>query len=1207
MWSGHRGRGLTLREQRLAQLRDRVERHLHTRAPEPVLAPEAIGELVDLLCSVPDPLDDIPVTQAAGLLLLTRVYAAADSDAVPEVTVALELLAPVYLQGYGVPDVVREQFERHPPAEPDTASTLASLGRLLVSRTLSSPDEDSLNQAVALLTRAVALAGPDHPGYARSLTNLGTVLLTRFDCAGDLDDLKLAIDFTTAAVEATAPGDDNRGTYLSNLGNALLTRFEQLASEADLDAAIEAHQAAVTGWPDDPEHAGMRANLDLALRTRASFRNQVSELDRMIEVARTGSAAQLSDLLHIRFDHAGDRADLEEAIQVCQTALAWAVGDAERADHQSQLASLLLSRFIHFGQGEDIENAVAHGRAAVATTLVGDPRLAGHQSHLADALSRRYRTTGALDDLEEAAVLGRRAVDATPAADPARAAYLTSLCVTLRALAERTGRTADLDEAIAAGRAAVDTSPPHTPYRSTFLGNLGAALLARFRQTGGLADLAAAVDALRRAALAAPAASPERATVLANLCGALLTSYDSLRRREDLDEAIDAGRSAIELTPAGHTALGRRLSNLAGALRTRFEVGANVTDLDEAVDASRAAVRALPPGHPDRPAAVSNESLALRSRYEHLDRPDDLDEAVRAVRAAIGETPADHPYHTAYLLNLGQTLRQRWARTGDPADLDEAIAVSRKAASAQVGPTRFRAAAAALQASLAAAAGRWTDAMTGYAAAADLTVRTVARHITRRDREHLLDGMGGTAADAVASCVRAGAIGRGVELFEQGRGVLLGQALDSRTDLTALAAHHPEVAERFTALSQELDSTGPAGDAVARRTAAAAFDRLVADIRDLPEFGAFLRPPKVEQLRPDEGHVVIVTVSAFGSYAVVVPAAGDLTAVALPELTPDGLLTEVLAYLDALDDIEANAARRRARGQEQLVRTLGWLWDTIAGPVLDHLGITGVPVAGQRPPRLWWCPAGPLTLLPLHAAGHHDSASDTTPRTMHDRVIVSITPTLRALAHARRTGTRPPRNTQGLVVAMPYTPGGAADLFGAETEAEIAEIVEEYCPGSVGVLSGTAATRDVVLAALTEARWAHFACHGYTDLLDPSSSRLLLADHHDRPLTVVDVAGLRLDGELAYLSACATARPGTRLNDEVIHLASAFQLAGFRHVVGTLWPVGDRHAVEVAELFYAALTDGADIATAVHDAALRMRDRWPDTPSVWASHIHIGP
>jgi CHAT domain-containing protein len=44
--------------------------------------------------------------------------------------------------------------------------------------------------------------------------------------------------------------------------------------------------------------------------------------------------------------------------------------------------------------------------------------------------------------------------------------------------------------------------------------------------------------------------------------------------------------------------------------------------------------------------------------------------------------------------------------------------------------------------------------------------------------------------------------------------------------------------------------------------------------------------------------------------------------------------------------------------------------------------------------------------------------------------------------------------------------------------------------------------------------------------------------------------------QLAFLSACQTARnPARDLLDEAIHLASAFQLAGYPHVVGTLWSV----------------------------------------------------
>jgi CHAT domain-containing protein len=150
-----------------------------------------------------------------------------------------------------------------------------------------------------------------------------------------------------------------------------------------------------------------------------------------------------------------------------------------------------------------------------------------------------------------------------------------------------------------------------------------------------------------------------------------------------------------------------------------------------------------------------------------------------------------------------------------------------------------------------------------------------------------------------------------------------------------------------------------------------------------------------------------------------------------------------------------------------------------------------------------------------------------------------------------------------------------------------------------------------VLAALPAGRWAHFACHGSSDLSDPSASCLLLTDHQQRPLTVVDVARLRLDDAgLAFLSACSTARPGGGgLADEAIHLASAFQLAGYRHVIATLWPVGDRHAVDLAADIYATLTAAgeADVAGAVHAAVRRMRRRWGwDTPSVWASHIHAG-
>lgn len=74
---------------------------------------------------------------------------------------------------------------------------------------------------------------------------------------------------------------------------------------------------------------------------------------------------------------------------------------------------------------------------------------------------------------------------------------------------------------------------------------------------------------------------------------------------------------------------------------------------------------------------------------------------------------------------------------------------------------------------------------------------------------------------------------------------------------------------------------------------------------------------------------------------------------------------------------------------------------------------------------------------------------------------------------------------------------------------------------------------------------------------------------------------------------------GTTLTDEAIHLASAFQLAGYRHVVATLWPINDRHAERLAEEVYdTVVAQGAAVtAQAVHEATKRLRDRCRDLPS----------
>jgi CHAT domain-containing protein len=198
------------------------------------------------------------------------------------------------------------------------------------------------------------------------------------------------------------------------------------------------------------------------------------------------------------------------------------------------------------------------------------------------------------------------------------------------------------------------------------------------------------------------------------------------------------------------------------------------------------------------------------------------------------------------------------------------------------------------------------------------------------------------------------------------------------------------------------------------------------------------------------------------------------------------------------------------------------------------------------------------------------------------------------------------------MVGMPETPPAPgvpalSPLPGVRAEAAF---FERALPGAHTLRIGDAATHATVTAGLRTHMYAHFACHGEQDLHNPSTGALHL---WDKPLTVLDVAELDLKhAELAYLSACRTAVGGTTLPDEAIHLAAALQLAGYRHVIATLWTVGDQAAVEVAVAVYSALLndsglDLSDTALVLHQTVRALRDATPRDPTRWAPFIHAGP
>jgi len=653
---------------------------------------------------------------------------------------------------------------------------------------------------------------------------------------------------------------------------------------------------------------------------------------------------------------------------------------------------------------------------------------------------------------------------------------------------------------------------------------------------------------------------PDRATYLSGLGTALRTRFDARGRPADIDEAVQISRAAAQ-TPNHHEInRARYLSNLAAALSTRFRHRRDPTDLDDAVVAGREAERLAHQEDPVRATILANLGLALRLRTNYK---------AAAMTTAVNDAGEVRPA------------------------LIEAAQVYASSAGTATAPPLVRATSAYEGGRIWVDLANWTAASSAFQLAVELLGSVTDHRLHRDDQQHHLSRLAGVGCEAAAVALEVGGPpARALALLEQGRAVLLARALATRTDTDALRERHPEPARRFDAVMDQLnrpfDEHVSVGTAARRHQLSVERDHILDEIRALPGFARFLLPPSSDDLisQAGPGHVVAVNISSYRCDALV--ASGSrISHVPLPDLT----------YSTARD--QANALMLAVRENnwstnDRLRYALGWLWETIAEPVLTHLGLTSPPAPGQPWPRIWWIPTGPLTVVPLHAAGHHDVPGEA----VIDHAVSSYTPSILALGHARR-GTSARDTRKPLIVGVPEAAGYRA-LPGAAAEAT--QVAHHLRTGQPPLL-GARATRAAVMAALRDCSWAHFACHA-TTVDNPSDSHLVL---HDGPLSVREISSLQVRGaHLAYLSACTTAFGGTDLVDESIHISSAFQLAEFTHVVGTLWPVDDAAAQLVADLTYASLPH-ASPAEAVHRTARHLRRRYPDNPLLWAAHLHAGP
>jgi CHAT domain-containing protein/tetratricopeptide (TPR) repeat protein len=139
------------------------------------------------------------------------------------------------------------------------------------------------------------------------------------------------------------------------------------------------------------------------------------------------------------------------------------------------------------------------------------------------------------------------------------------------------------------------------------------------------------------------------------------------------------------------------------------------------------------------------------------------------------------------------------------------------------------------------------------------------------------------------------------------------------------------------------------------------------------------------------------------------------------------------------------------------------------------------------------------------------------------------------------------------------------------------------------VYVGAAASEQRLRELPVRPRYLHFACHALLDRRYPLDSALALArpaDPQDNGLLQAweIFERLHLDAELVTLSACETGLGRDGGGEGLIGLTRAFQYAGARSVLASLWSVSDHTTAELMERFYALLRAGRPKDLALQEA-----------------------
>ncbi|KAJ7607088.1 CHAT domain-containing protein [Mycena polygramma] len=1180
-------------------------------------------------------------------------------------------------QHFGDPKDLEEAINLHrmvltqtPELDPNYTSFLNHLAATLECQFKQMRDFEALDESIELLEEVVSL----HPDDSIPLNNLESAVQTRFDHKGDSQDLDKVIELHEKALTLDSGSQTNHMTILSNLANALQRRFEEKGNPQDLEDAIKQQKEALEGCPEgDPAHSSCLNNLARSLQIRYQKEGNEQDLETAIgmhkdalssfaatHADRSMSLNNLGDALRMHFQLLGDPKDLAEAIRLHTEALK--LCPFPHPDHGPSLNNLANAFQIQFeqqGNFEDLDEAIQLRRRAALFFVAPAPAWIIASNNLATIVLTRFEHKGDFKDLDEAIKVYKEVLAHCHPTHPHKSGFLSNLAHAIQTRFEQKGDPQDLEEAIRLHRESLGLSQNTDPDHHKSLNNLARAIGIRFLQTGFAKDLEETVKLSKEALALCPAPHPDYGVCLNNVSSVLTTQCEQTGDFRDLEDVIRSQREVLALWGSPHPQHFSALNNLAATLNTRYQRKKKFKDLEEGIELYDRVVSLCTATHPERSTFLYNLANTLQTRFELKHEPEDLQRAIDLHEEALALRPVPHLDHGISLNRLGCLLASAHKDDHDSPQFQRAMSLLQEASAYLYTSPLLRFRCTHSWAQVAAEHGH-SSALHAYQETINILPQIAALHLDIVSRQEILSTLQASelASGAAACAIKEGSYTVALELLEASRSIFWSQAMHLQTPLDRLETVDARLASKLCELTRELEHASFRGIStsdnqekiLATEAIGIQYERLnkewetaVQSARSLTGFENFMKPQDIETLNQAaaSGPVIILVPRESESFALIQTFGNPVQYVQLPALDisaahfqADLSLALSRSNFDAEEFLDTRSHRETLASPDVQDRLCGHkqgykkpeetfqgileeLWRTIVKPVFDVLKLK----KSTNPQRLWWCPTGTLTFLPIHAAGIYGKDGTDC---VADYVISSYAPTLAALLNPP---TREPTSFKMTAVIQSNKPKFSEDFSPLPGSRKEFDSIRNQVPTPwlTGLGIGTVAVVEDALTHLRQSSVVHFACHGTQDLDHPLESGLALSDGLLKVSEIMSrpedetAKSLQQSNSLAFLSACETAKGDKYTPDEAMHLAGTLLFAGFRSVVATMWTMKDEDGPEIADKFYKHLLKDCDpnsappvfpdltkSAEALHYAVLQLRKQPGISFRRWATFMHYG-